>query len=1397
MSLLLMPFVHFGQDGDMHPISLQERISESDLIIEGAVLSKNSYWDAKHQLIYTIHDVEVYKILKGDTNKSSIQVAIKGGVVDGVMLSVSNTVKIREGDNGVFVLKNFGKSLASGGPTQLYEIVAAAQGFIRYSALGEKATDIFNTYESIEKNLFPAIASKVKKPVLDIRKNPLFEKVRLSAKGAGSLKSIMPPPTISSFTPMTISAGIDELLTINGSNFGTSGTVGFADADDGGASVFIADASEIVSWTNTQIVLKVPSRASTGDITVTNDSGDAIESSQSLTVPFARLNINNLKTTIVNQSGDAGIPYQYSPNFQGSQGAPYFENAIDVWSCYSGVNFTVGANTNISDVQNDGISIVRYAALPTGTNGQAASWAYRTCGDIWYVGEIDITFSDTVSWIYDDGDPGSIDFKSVALHELGHAHQLGHVNKVFDVMHFGIFPGAVTFTLSAENQMGADNAMLDFVATPVCGGTAMTPLNTAITIEPEPYATCLNTNALFNVEISGNASYQWQVNDGGGWLNLVENASTTGTTTASLSDLITLPAKDGDLYRCEITTGCGPILYTDEVALTLTASPNSMVTENNATCGNSDGKLNVTLPVVGGQSTYEFSTDGGMTYPNVFNADGGTAEILNLAANTYSVWVRWGNGACAVDLGNFIIDSDTAVITTQPVLQDICAGERADFNVVAPGANAWQWQMNTTGTWINITAASANTANLSFQPTADATIRCELTDSCGTTYYTDVVPLTINIAPTATIGKTDTSCGMDNGTLSFTFTDIAGKTGYEFSIDNGVNYAYAYPDTDGMATITNLEADTYEVWVRWNDQECPVALGSYVIAESDSPTATVTVTPIQCDVPTGALTLTFTDFNTQNTIEFSIDGGVNFDYSYADTVGSAEISGLIAGDYQVVSRWPDGSCQTNLGEYTVAVSTELPNLMTQNLTVQLDAQGEASIVATDLDNGSTSNCGFTTISADKTTFDCTDLGANTITLSFTETGGKVTTTTTMVTVEDAIAPELVTKDVVLPLDANNNATLTAADITESSSDNCSIASVVLDITDFDSSHLGANTVILTLEDPSGNRTIKTAIVTVVDVIAPIISLLGDNPLEITIGNGYTEPGATTDDGSDVSIDTSNFQDELGTYIIRYNATDASGNTAAEVTREVNVVERCPLFDLPTDNFQIEAIGETCNGKANGSIRIIANKILDYTVRISGENYTFTKDFELNDLRPGNYIVCIGLENYANCESCFELNIAEGDLVSGKTSIANKNGIAQEVTVEMESGTAPFTVKINDIEIAQYQNSNFIVNINKGDTLEVHSAVACEGKLRLQIEGNISMRAYPNPTTDSVEINIGNLTVDDTVQVAILNVSGALLSSKEVLIISGKLSVSFVELPTGVYFVRINTATPQILKIIKQ
>lgn len=87
-------------------ISIEERTSMADMVIEGKVIQQESFWDSSHSRIYTRNIVEVSKIFKGNSDLEQIGIITKGGVVENEFQTVSHTFQTQINTEGVFFLRN-------------------------------------------------------------------------------------------------------------------------------------------------------------------------------------------------------------------------------------------------------------------------------------------------------------------------------------------------------------------------------------------------------------------------------------------------------------------------------------------------------------------------------------------------------------------------------------------------------------------------------------------------------------------------------------------------------------------------------------------------------------------------------------------------------------------------------------------------------------------------------------------------------------------------------------------------------------------------------------------------------------------------------------------------------------------------------------------------------------------------------------------------------------------------------------------------------------------------------------------------------------------------------------------------------------------------------------------
>ena len=212
------------------------------------------------------------------------------------------------------------------------------------------------------------------------------------------------------------------------------------------------------------------------------------------------------------------------------------------------------------------------------------------------------------------------------------------------------------------------------------------------------------------------------------------------------------------------------------------------------------------------------------------------------------------------------------------------------------------------------------------------------------------------------------------------------------------------------------------------------------------------------------------------------------------------------------------------------------------------------------------------------------------TYSVTDSCGNSISVIQLITIDDITSPTALCQDITVQLDGTGNVTITAADIDNGGTDNCAIATMSLDVSSFDCSNVGPNTVILTVEDECGNQSSCNATVTVEDNQLPSITCPGDVAVVAASGdcsmavNGiapasigdncggslvtYRLEGATTGTGvNDVSGTAFN----KGITTVWYIITDTNSN-ADSCSFDVTVVTTV----VPPDNANSDRT-EVCPG----------------------------------------------------------------------------------------------------------------------------------------------------------------------------------------------------------------------------
>ena len=101
-----------------------------------------------------------------------------------------------------------------------------------------------------------------------------------------------------------------------------------------------------------------------------------------------------------------------------------------------------------------------------------------------------------------------------------------------------------------------------------------------------------------------------------------------------------------------------------------------------------------------------------------------------------------------------------------------------------------------------------------------------------------------------------------------------------------------------------------------------------------------------------------------------------------------------------------GNISENCIQNVKVTDNEKPVAICKNVTLNLDESGNATLNAGDINNGSTDNCGIKSVVASKTSFTCSDIGANHVTLTVTDNSDNFSSCDATVTVTDTNAPVL-------------------------------------------------------------------------------------------------------------------------------------------------------------------------------------------------------------------------------------------------------------------------------------------------------------------------------------------------------------------------------------------------------
>ena len=175
--------------------------------------------------------------------------------------------------------------------------------------------------------------------------------------------------------------------------------------------MLLSHESDIISWTDQSIRVKIPSTAGSGNLLVKNSSGTLIGTGEiqiawslySIYSTFKDFEVKtrqNIKLTDRNQEGGYTIQLNIPSQIVNSEAIAPLERAMNTWSCNTGINWQLDKTGTNDGFANDGNSVIMFEPnLPAGILGITTS-RYKasgssSCNDfmtVWYLKEFDIQF---------------------------------------------------------------------------------------------------------------------------------------------------------------------------------------------------------------------------------------------------------------------------------------------------------------------------------------------------------------------------------------------------------------------------------------------------------------------------------------------------------------------------------------------------------------------------------------------------------------------------------------------------------------------------------------------------------------------------------------------------------------------------------------------------------------------------------------------------------------------------------------------------------------------------------------------------------------------------------------------------------------------------------------------
>ncbi len=487
----------------------------------------------------------------------------------------------------------------------------------------------------------------------------------------------------------------------------------------------------------------------------------------------------------------------------------------------------------------------------------------------------------------------------------------------------GIYSGTTTSILNISSTTAAMNGynyrvVVTGTCAPAAMATAQLNVNTApvINLQPTSLAVCNGTNAAFNINASGTGlTYQWQVNNGFGFSNVVNGSLYSGATTQSLGITAPSAGMNGYTYRCIVAGTCPSTLTSSTATLTVLGLPTVVSHPSNTTsCVGSNTVF--TVGATGAGLSYQWQVNQGSGFNNLQGSTlyGGHNTASLTIYNTQTTFAGYQyrcvvSGSCTptvISNPATLSVNTLPAISSNPTASTICAGSNTSFGVVASGTGvSYQWQVDAGSGYTNIintgvySGATTSTLNIS-GATASMNAygyRCVVSGTCSPAVTSTFALLTVKTTPVVTSSPADLSvCQNTTATFKITAATGVGIT-YQWQVNSGSGFTNLNNGGIYAGTATPiLTINNTNVGLRGNSYRCVVSNGCTPNAVSNAAVLTVYGPPTIISSPADATVCE----NTPATFNVIVDA-LNPTYQWEENSGSGWVALTNSANYSLVN----------------------------------------------------------------------------------------------------------------------------------------------------------------------------------------------------------------------------------------------------------------------------------------------------------------------------------------------------------------------------------------------------------------------------------------------------------------------------------------------------------------